>query len=298
MLKKAFTLIELLVVIAIIAILAAILFPVFAQAKEAAKKTVCLSNQKQLGTCLQLYLNDFDDMYMMTSWAEDPLVGLNYKVHWSYLVQPYVKNVNIFVCPSDPKPQTPNDPIHDLQVPKFSYVNNYGVMPAHDYMPVNSALFGTPANLIVMTERRWSISNKNPNSPDIVGAWKGTDAWVPGQPCTNVETLGNVATNPDNNTAPGTYTYVTEAEALSAVDPNSTEDPNVGPVAGDNRYEIARVQWDRHSGGGNYIFADTHARYEKLSRTLDPTNYQWGEYFYPSPAPKTFADGSPWGSCG
>lgn len=61
--KRAFTLIELLVVIAIIAILAAILFPVFAQAKEAAKKTAALSNAKQAGTSVQLYLNDNDDMY-------------------------------------------------------------------------------------------------------------------------------------------------------------------------------------------------------------------------------------------
>src|SRR5580700_10346753 len=61
--KKAFTLIELLVVIAIIAILAAILFPVFAQAKAAAKKTVCLSNGNQIGIALMLYLNDFDDTY-------------------------------------------------------------------------------------------------------------------------------------------------------------------------------------------------------------------------------------------
>src|SRR5579862_9447937 len=61
--KKAFTLIELLVVIAIIAILAAILFPVFAQAKLAAKKAVSLSNQKQIGLGVILYTNDYDDMY-------------------------------------------------------------------------------------------------------------------------------------------------------------------------------------------------------------------------------------------
>ena len=61
--KKGFTLIELLVVIAIIAILAAILFPVFAQAKAAAKKTACLSNSKQIGTASQIYVNDYDDMF-------------------------------------------------------------------------------------------------------------------------------------------------------------------------------------------------------------------------------------------
>ncbi|MEL4411502.1 prepilin-type N-terminal cleavage/methylation domain-containing protein, partial [Shewanella algae] len=59
--KRAFTLIELLVVIAIIAILAAILFPVFAQAKAAAKKSACLSNTKQIGTAFNLYLADYDD---------------------------------------------------------------------------------------------------------------------------------------------------------------------------------------------------------------------------------------------
>src|SRR5580658_9982218 len=68
--KKAFTLIELLVVIAIIAILAAILFPVFAQAKEASKKTVCLSNNKQIGLGLYMYCNDYDDMLPMANYPE------------------------------------------------------------------------------------------------------------------------------------------------------------------------------------------------------------------------------------
>lgn len=96
---KAFTLIELLVVIAIIAILAAILFPVFAQAKLAAKKTQALSNVKQVGTSLQMYIGDYDDVYCpgfdASSWTGTDL--------WCQKLQPYAKNVNIFTSPVDSK---------------------------------------------------------------------------------------------------------------------------------------------------------------------------------------------------
>src|SRR5262245_46502674 len=102
--RKAFTLIELLVVIAIIAILAAILFPVFAQAKEAAKKTACLSNDKQMATALFMYAGDYDDMLCQTSWEQSASTpnpanpaGL-YQVHWSFLMQPYIKNWDMFKC--------------------------------------------------------------------------------------------------------------------------------------------------------------------------------------------------------
>ena len=87
--RKAFTLIELLVVIAIIAILAAILFPVFAQAKLAAKKSADLSNSKQIGIGLQLYLADSDDMFMPSNHRENNSSGN--EVHWSWMTPP--KNV-------------------------------------------------------------------------------------------------------------------------------------------------------------------------------------------------------------
>lgn len=104
--KRAFTLIELLVVIAIIAILAAILFPVFAQAKQAAKKAVDLSNMKQIGVAMQIYLSDYDDTYPMSYYYRNdngsagtvPNCGY---VHWTGLIQPYVKNIDIFRSPSD-----------------------------------------------------------------------------------------------------------------------------------------------------------------------------------------------------
>jgi len=95
--NRAFTLIELLVVIAIIAILAAILFPVFAQAKLAAKKTVAISNTKQLGLAIMMYEGDYDDTYP-TGFGSTTWTGLDL---WCQKVQPYVKNINVFSSPTD-----------------------------------------------------------------------------------------------------------------------------------------------------------------------------------------------------
>jgi prepilin-type N-terminal cleavage/methylation domain-containing protein/prepilin-type processing-associated H-X9-DG protein len=91
--KKAFTLIELLVVIAIIAILAAILFPVFAQAKEAAKKSQSLSNVKQIGTGMQMYMADADDVTPSTY----SIAGRTVDVYQT--LQPYLKNMDVFFSP-------------------------------------------------------------------------------------------------------------------------------------------------------------------------------------------------------
>lgn len=97
--NKGFTLIELLVVIAIIAILAAILFPVFAQAREAARKSSCQSNLKQIGLAWMMYTQDYDEVAAPNTWsngggAYHPCVAQN-------RIQPYVKNEGVFHCPSD-----------------------------------------------------------------------------------------------------------------------------------------------------------------------------------------------------
>ncbi len=102
-----FTLIELLVVIAIIAILAAILFPVFAQAREKARQITCLSNLKEIGTAFQMYEQDYDETFYS---ASDVIPNIPYDGHnigmmmnfgSSYLLYPYTKNNQIFQCPDD-----------------------------------------------------------------------------------------------------------------------------------------------------------------------------------------------------
>jgi prepilin-type N-terminal cleavage/methylation domain-containing protein/prepilin-type processing-associated H-X9-DG protein len=97
--KKGFTLIELLVVIAIIAILAAILFPVFAKAREKARQTACLNNLKQIGLGMMQYVQDYDENYPRTwNWNGSAYIGP------FGVLDPYVKSSKVFVCPSQSNP--------------------------------------------------------------------------------------------------------------------------------------------------------------------------------------------------
>ncbi|MES2463154.1 MAG: prepilin-type N-terminal cleavage/methylation domain-containing protein [Armatimonadota bacterium] len=110
---RGFTLIELLVVIAIIAILAAILFPVFAQAREKARQTACLSNLKQISTGMLMYVQDYDETLpepglggVFRNATNTGLGQIYMGIQPFYLaVQPYIKNYQVFGCPSDDKKQ-------------------------------------------------------------------------------------------------------------------------------------------------------------------------------------------------
>ena len=124
--RRAFTLIELLVVIAIIAILAAILFPVFAQAREKARAISCLSNTKQIGTALMLYVQDYDERCVLNNNEPPaPLPASMRTASWPDLLQPYIKNGQVFICPSSTRRgAAPFDQLISVQGRRNAYCLN------------------------------------------------------------------------------------------------------------------------------------------------------------------------------
>jgi len=176
--RRAFTLIELLVVIAIIAILAAILFPVFAQARAKARQAACLSNLKQLGTAVMMYVQDYDETYPLSGYSAAPAAG---NVGWYFLVDPYVKasvpgsmalspagkSVSIFTCPDFYSTKYANV----FNTPIRSYAINRNIcggfdrnVPVQDHAPAKGiASLEAPANVILVGEAAggcvWSQGN-------------------------------------------------------------------------------------------------------------------------------------------
>jgi len=174
--KKAFTLIELLVVIAIIAILAAILFPVFAQAKEAAKKTQCLSNTKQIGMATMLYVENYDDTLFQQFWPggcpkeetgyfTDCMTELGIPCqpdHYGVLLMPYMKSRGLLDCPSNSDPNyiasfsvwQCGDPTKTLIIDKADYQINEVLFG--DY--TNMSKVDQPANIGLYSDGRYIFS--------------------------------------------------------------------------------------------------------------------------------------------
>ncbi len=128
---SGFTLIELLVVIAIIAILAAILFPVFAQAREKARQTMCLSNMKQISLAVMMYVQDYDEVtplaYHNAATGDANGVDTNFYESWWAMIYPYNKNNQVTSCPSNPNNKFPVSSIVDARLGlKASYgVNTF-----------------------------------------------------------------------------------------------------------------------------------------------------------------------------
>ena len=162
--KRGFTLIELLVVIAIIAILAAILFPVFAQARDKARATACMSNMKQLATGVTMYVQDSDERLFFRPAASAAKVGsgrsgavitgtvASAQAQWWNLLMPYLKNKGVYSCPSDPLQPTSVDASGNSTIPR-SFVAS---CTAED---LTLAQADNPSNTIVITEKWGYVDN-------------------------------------------------------------------------------------------------------------------------------------------
>jgi prepilin-type N-terminal cleavage/methylation domain-containing protein len=143
---RGFTLIELLVVIAIIAILAAILFPVFAQARDKARQSACLSNSKQMALGIAMYRQDWDGYNPFAGWPPGAKWQHNvhsktshYEMEWQFTIQPYLKNVGVMRCASD-KASYEERPVSYL-------FNNY---MAYDRKPFSEASVDRPAECVML----------------------------------------------------------------------------------------------------------------------------------------------------
>ena len=154
---KGFTLIELLVVIAIIAILAAILFPVFAQARESARTTSCLSNMRQIMTGMIMYTQDYDELFPGSRIERLPGNqdgdATNGKIiGYKSVTYPYLKNKQIWTCPSNPNNRTATEEVD--KVYRTSYASN-GVL-IYDSNGPNQAALTLPAEYHMFHESLWS----------------------------------------------------------------------------------------------------------------------------------------------
>ena len=244
--QNAFTLIELLVVIAIIAILAAILFPVFAKVREKARQTACLSNEKQLGLGVMQYVQDNDETYPPGNVpaSATQITGRG----WAGQLYPYVKSSSVFRCPDD------------------STAADTSVTPART--PISYALNCHMSNNIA-----WTATPRG----------NGTTLAALNAPANTVELVeiqGAVAdvTNTretDSSAVDGEYAphnqgyYVTGAFPLEAGTMNGVN-PVHAPV---------------HNDGSNYLAADGHAKFLRPSQVSggyndpdSPDNPQWDQY--------------------
>jgi prepilin-type N-terminal cleavage/methylation domain-containing protein/prepilin-type processing-associated H-X9-DG protein len=275
---RAFTLIELLVVIAIISVLVAMLFPVFASAREKARQISCLSNEKQIGLALMQYVQDYDEEYPQehgsdndpahddnTGQLEPPAPGaVDYGSPFEKII-PYVagdnstgtqsENQGIFICPDDNDPhglaQTP--PCTDTptgQNPPAPGITSY-LINAYFLFGVDLARINEPTTTIYTVERNDSFCDVH------VHPWLGEVYDVHGD-------QGAVEGYPASD-----FPTYTGADSATCSTP-------VGTPA-DGMFALAS---ERHTKGSNYLFADGHAKWQTYLTTIATTSDQpcYGEY--------------------
>jgi prepilin-type N-terminal cleavage/methylation domain-containing protein/prepilin-type processing-associated H-X9-DG protein len=320
---RGFTLIELLVVIAIIAILASMLFPVFARARESARKITCLSNTKQLGLALMMYCDDYDGTYPMTYYYQNQLPNgtgnaNNGYVNWSGFIQEYVKNVDVFICPSHEQNgwaptcfttppiyppdgqvslQSVNSSVNpdamDIQVPRICYIPNEMLMPRKKYRNIPQNVVredrvDNPSDTILLAENTGVLNSLLDSSPtwyDALKTHRPTNAICLYSPSTDQEFVfdgenyGAAQQMPVDATAKTTAPSDLGIYALDYdVAKREIELAKVETAVG--HHHICYISDDRHLGGANYVMADGHASWMKLQTTLDPDNFKWGKAAY------------------
>ncbi|MGV3614172.1 MAG: prepilin-type N-terminal cleavage/methylation domain-containing protein [Fimbriimonas sp.] len=298
--KRAFTLIELLVVIAIIAILAAILFPVFAQAKMAAKKSADLSNMKQIGMGMQLYVSDNDDTFMTSSrFTDDSWIT---EIHWSWMVLPYVKNEQIFVSPaarfggwapanfnksnnnrgfgfpaiqSDYQGNYPH--FQSEQVGRISYVANQSILAwkratAHTANVVSATAIDGVSSTILLTP---ATESKECMRTSAFAYRTYRASWgLTGKGQTSIS--GTVL--PTDTMLPlEALTMATFNGLFDKCDGRNGQAATQPPVDHSIRYTNSGLFG---GDGNNYVMVDGSAKFHKTKATFNPSRYLWGKYAY------------------
>ena len=153
--RRGFTLIELLVVIAIIAILAAILFPVFARAREKARQASCLSNVKQISLGFLMYAQDYDETMppALITGAGTPGHVYADRRYWWELTEPYVKNWQLYRCPSDATPWSAGAGAGGAALPPYVTSYGYNLQPLQGETPTSFAVLGMAGRMVAIQER-------------------------------------------------------------------------------------------------------------------------------------------------
>jgi len=226
--RSAFTLIELLVVIAVISILAAILFPVFARARENARRASCMSNLKQIGLGIMQYTQDYDER-MPSNYIRIGSGGSIYR-WWPDLLQPYIKSRQVFICPSDTAPlkYTFNRGVGDPNPLILSYAPN-GVVAcsAADMTSLHFPAVNTSTAPILYAGLSQSIVGLEQPSTTILITEKG-------------------------DTTPPTTTRT----------PHNIDNCNNTDLAPDATREVLGL----HLDGTNFLFGDGHVKWLKHSK--------------------------------
>ncbi len=258
---SGFTLIELLVVIAIIAILAAILFPVFAQAREKARQSACISNLNQIGKSLIMYQSDYDSMYPP---SQLPSTGTPV-VSWPTMVQPYIKNDQVFTCPSTTNEVSGVDTAYiDPTALKYTGRTKDGI----SFGALTGADGSTAQPFLVHT-----LSYGRNLIPDTVAAWSTPNFKTTANAKSGFVTTGTtVSVIEAQIEEPSTTIHIFDAMTGSATIDPGLQGNSIRGIQQEIRTDhfrnatASKVSY-RHAGGFEAVFGDGHAKYRKYGST-------------------------------